>query len=38
MIVPPVASGMMDIEDLYEIALAMIPDDNLPEGATKTFE
>lgn len=38
MIVPPVASGMMDMEDLDEMALAMIPDDDLPEGATKTFE
>lgn len=38
MIVPPVASGMMGMEDLDEMALAMIPDDDLPERATKTFE
>ena len=38
MIVPPVASRTMDIEDLDEMALAMIPDGDLPEGATKTFE
>lgn len=38
MIVAPTEIGMMEMGKLDEMALVMVPEDELPAGATKTFE